>query len=72
MELITNMKKDILPDSAMRKNMQNGLLIGIAEGTYSQSIPTSFLEVIPGKGFIPQDQPNKASNFPRKRAGPNV
>ena len=72
MELITNVRKDILPDSAMRKNMQNRLLISVAEGTYSRSIPTSFLEVIPGKDFIPQDQPNKASNFPGKRVGPNV
>ena len=72
MELITNVRKDILPDSAMRKNMQNGLLIGIAEGTYSQSIPTSFLEVIPSKDFIPQDQPDKASNFPGKSVFPNV
>ena len=72
MELITNVRKDILPDSAMRKNMQNGLLINVAEGTYSWSIPTSFLEVIPGKDFIPQDQPDKASNFPGKCAGPQI
>ena len=72
MELITNVRKDILPDSTMRKNMQNRLLISVAEGTYPRSMATSFLEVIPGKEFIPQDQPDKASNFPGKSANPNV
>ena len=70
MELITYVGQDILSESAVGENMQNQLFIIIAESTNTRSIPTTFLEVIPGKYFVPQDKPDKASNFLRHRARP--
>ena len=72
MELFIDERKDILPDSVVRKDMQDRLLICIAQSTYSQTKPTSFLKIIPGKYFIPQYQPDKASNFLGKCVGPQI
>ena len=60
---ITQIDNNILPKGARDKKVLHTVFTQITESTTSQTNPTTFLSVVPGKDLICQSQPNKIADF---------